>query len=117
MVSEGWAVQDSNLGQPACKAGALPTELTAPTCATAGPFTARPKLDYRPLTAFAASTATAITRPAMARYSRLRIARAKLNSRAALAPRPALYSGYAAPNFSVRCASSVRIAADSVIAR
>ena len=29
-VSEGWAVQDSNLWQPACKAGALPTELTAP---------------------------------------------------------------------------------------
>ena len=31
IVSEDWAVQDSNLWQPACKAGALPTELTAPS--------------------------------------------------------------------------------------
>jgi hypothetical protein len=55
---EVWAVQDSNLWQPACKAGALPTELTAPTCATAGPSSARPKLDYRPQTRLRASVAT-----------------------------------------------------------
>ena len=31
-----WAVQDSNLWQPACKAGALPTELTAPAFGMSG---------------------------------------------------------------------------------
>ena len=48
--------------------------------------------------------------PRMARYSRLRHARSRLNSRSGARLAPRQYSSYSGPNFSRRNASSVRIA-------
>ncbi len=104
-----WAVQGSNLRHPACKAGALPTELTArlrpreppgshaattgyggagpvtsPTKA-AGPLSAceRPtqRIDYIDRRRRAARNANPPMSPASARYSRFRHAWARLNRR------------------------------------
>ena len=49
--------------------------------------------------------------------TRFFIARARLNRRETPGRRPSRYSGYASPNFAVRCASSVAIAALTVTPR
>ena len=57
---------------------------------------------------FQSSSASAASRPVIERYSRFRIARPKLKPRSTSPlARPSRYSGYAWPNFSVRCCSSV----------